>query len=398
MARQGKSNITKFRQDKRLAVVGGLRSLALIGLLATVVFCIYQYREDINIKNLSRIAAYLGSAGKSGEFSSYQFEAGLDSVYAPFEAGLAVLGGNTYRYVTALSGGDFTAQVKASRPAVSVGRKHVLLYDRGGKSFTVANGYTILYEETLESPILSGEMNQNGDFCIVTDENGYRAAVAMYDSRQNQLYKWFTSEYFVMLASPAPDGKHFAALCIREENGSAAFTVRGYSVTQEDPVYTIPVTAQAVYSIKHNARGDLVLICDDGVYTYDDKGQQLTQSSFARGSLQLFTQHQGQMPALALQSDGAGEQVTLRILDSTGGTGFERSYSGSLRAMDGRDGSYALLFQSRLVTLDLTGAEPVERVMEVSGARDVVTRADGRHILIYSDRAELVTPEEETQS
>ena len=398
MARQGKGNITKFRQDKRLAVVGALRSLALIGLLATVVFCIYQYREDINIKNLSRIAAYLGSAGRSGEFSSYPFEAGLDSVYAPFEAGLAVLGGNTYRYVTALPEGDFTAQVKAARPAVSVGRKHVLLYDRGGKSFTVANGYTVLHEETLESPILSAEMNQNGDFCIVTDENGYRAAVAMYDSRQNQLYKWFTSDYFVMLASPAPDGKHFAALCVCEQDGTAAFTVRGYAVTQEEPVFTITLSSQAVYSIKHNARGDLVLICDDGVYTYDDKGQPLEQNTFARGSLQLFSHHQGEMPALALQSDGAGEQVTLRILDDAGGIAFERSYSGSLRALDGHGGNYALLFQSRLVTLDLTGAEPVEHITEVSGARDVVTRANGRHILIYSDRAELVVPEEETQS
>lgn len=395
MARQGKSNITKFRQDKRLAVVGGLRSLALLGLLATVVFCIYQYREDINIKNLSRIAAYLGSAGRSGEFSSYQFEAGLDSVYAPFEAGLAVLGGNTYRYVTALADGDFTAQIKAARPAVSAGRRHVLLYDRGGKNFAVANGYAVLHEETLESPILSAEMGQSGAFCIVTDENGYRAAVTMYDSRQNQLYKWFTSEYFVMLASPAPDGKHFAALCVREQDGAAAFTVRGYSVTQEEPVYTIPLTAQAVYSLKHNARGDLVLICDDGVYTYDDKGELLAQNAFARGSLQLFSHHQGQMPALALQSDGAGEQVTLRILDDSGETGFEKSYAGSLRALDGHDGSYALLFQSRLVTLDLTGAEPAEQVTEVSGARDVVTRADGRHILIYSDRAELVGAEEE---
>ena len=61
----------------------------------------------------------------------------------------------------------------------------------------------------------------------------------------------------------------------------------------------------------------------------------------------------------------------------------------------------ALLFQSRLITLDCSGAEPQETVIAVSGARDVVTRRDGRrlknNILIYADRAELVTAGEEDQ-
>lgn len=395
MAPKAKGNITKFRQDKRLAVVGGLRSLALLGLLATLVFCIFEYRDDLNPGNLGRIVSYLGAAGRSGEFKSYSFESGLDSVYTPFEAGLAVLGGNTYRYVTALSDGDFTAQMKASRPAVSAGQKQVLLYDRGGKNLSVVNGYAVLWSETLESPIISAEMNEKGAFCVVTDESGYRSAVAMYDARQKQLYKWHTSEYFVMLASPAPDGKHFAALCLRESGGSVAFTLRGYSVSKEEPVFSAALPAQAVYSLKHNAAGDLVLICDDGVYIYDDKGKLTARSPFERGTLRHFSHHQEQMPYLALQSDGAGEQVTLRAVADNGETAFEKAYSGSLRALDSFGDEVALLFQSRLVTLERTGSEPRENTVQVTGARDVVTRRDGKHILIYADRAELVAEEEE---
>lgn len=395
MTSKSKGNITKFRQDKRLAVVGGLRSLALLGLLATLVFCIFEYRDDLNLKNLSRIGAYLASASRSGEFTSYRFESGLDSVYVPFEAGLAVLSGNTYRYVTALSGGDFTAQMKAANPAISAGEKQVLLYDRGGKTLSVVNGYAVLWEETLESPIISAEMNEKGAFCVVTDEAGYRAAVAMYDADQNQLYKWYTSDYFVMLASPAPDGRHFAALCLRENAGNVAFTLRGYSVTQEEPEFSVELPVQAVYSLKHNGAGDLVLICDDGVYIYDDGGQLKAQNAFTRGSLQRFSHQQGQMPWLALQSDGAGEQAVLRSISEKGETVFEKTYSGSLRAVSGWDDHAALLFQSRLITVDCSGSEPQESILSVTGARDVVTRRDGKHILIYADRAELVTAEEE---
>ena len=40
LKKQGKlkNNITRFRQDKRLAVTGALHSLALLGMLACVVF------------------------------------------------------------------------------------------------------------------------------------------------------------------------------------------------------------------------------------------------------------------------------------------------------------------------------------------------------------------------
>ena len=101
------------------------------------------------------------------------------------------------------------------------------------------------------------------------------------------------------------------------------------------------------------------------------------------------------MPWLALQSDGAGEQVVLRSINEKGETVFEKTYSGSLRAVSGWNDHAALLFQSRLITVDCSGAEPQESTIAVTGARDVVTRRDGKHILIYADRAELVTAGEE---
>ena len=65
LKKQGKlkSNITRFRQDKRLAVTGALYSLALIGMLACVVFGIFRYREDLRPENLTRLVSYAKAAG-----------------------------------------------------------------------------------------------------------------------------------------------------------------------------------------------------------------------------------------------------------------------------------------------------------------------------------------------
>ena len=36
------SRITRFREDRRLSMIAGLRSLSLAGILLTVVFCIFH--------------------------------------------------------------------------------------------------------------------------------------------------------------------------------------------------------------------------------------------------------------------------------------------------------------------------------------------------------------------
>ena len=41
-------------------------------------------------------------------------------------------------------------------------------------------------------------------------------------------------------------GSIFAALCLRENAGSVTFTLRGYSVSQEEPEFSVELPVQAV--------------------------------------------------------------------------------------------------------------------------------------------------------
>ena len=69
----------------------------------------------------------------------------------------------------------------------------MLIYDRDGKSFCVANSYAEYLRGSLSSPILTASMNRAGAFALVTDEEGCRSAVTVYDSRQRLQCKWLTA-------------------------------------------------------------------------------------------------------------------------------------------------------------------------------------------------------------
>ena len=389
-----KNNITRFRQDKRLAVTGALYSLALIGMLACVVFGIVRYHESLRPENLSRLASYAKAASTMTDpFTHYDFEAGLNTVYEPFGAGLAVASGDTYSFVSGLGDSSYSIQLRYNDPAIRVSRDYVLLYDRNGTGFCVANGYAEYLNDNTDSPILTAAMNQKGDFALVTDQTGYRSAVTVYDSRQRLLCQWLTAQYYVMTASVSPDGEHFAALCLGQNGMALATRVLYFAIGEEQPAWTVDLGEKQVYSITHDKSGGLVIVCDDGVARYQD-GQCTASLDFDR-SLRLFSAVEGSDVLLAFEDGSRGTFV--QVLGNGLSPLWSGSYTGLPRAIDCRGGTFALLMTDRLETVRYVGETIVRDTRVLSGPRDVAVSPEGDPILFYSDRAEKVLPEEENE-
>lgn len=389
-----KNNITRFRQDKRLAVTGALYSLALIGMLACVVFGIVRYHESLRPENLSRLYAYAKAAGSMTDpFTHYDFEAGLNTVYEPFGAGLAVASGDTYSFVSGLGDSSYSIQLRYNDPAIRVSEDYVLLYDRNGTGFCVANSYAEYLNENTDSPILTASINENGDFALVTDQTGYRSAVTVYDSRQRLLCQWLTAQYYVMTASVSPDGQHFAALCLGQDGMSLTTRVLYFDIGKQDPAWTVELGERQVYSMTHDKSGGLVIVCDDGAARYLD-GKRTASLDFDR-DLRLFSAVEGGDVLLAFEDGSRG--TFIRVLSDGLTTLWSGSYTGVLRAIDCRGGTFSLLLADRLETVRYVGETIVRDTLPISGPRDVAVSAHGDPILFYSDRAEKVLPDEENE-
>jgi len=382
-----RDNITRFKQDRRLLAVSLLRTLALLIMLASVVYAAWAYRDDLRIENLRRLLSYArAAAGSEGDgFVTYRFEPGLETVYAPFDLGLAVVSSDTYRFVTGFSGQGFSAQLGYGSPAMAVGDGQVLIYDRGNTGYCVANSYDVLYQGVSDSAIIAGTMNPRGDYALVKEESGYRSGVYVYDRRNRQVCVWQTPSAYVMLPSLSPDGERFAALCMDETGGQ----VRVYEAGNEKPRFTIDYGWRQVYAIRHYKNGQLFILCEDGLAVYDTEGEHV--SSYPFTGLLRFAHHEGGLPMVALRVNaGGGERVRLIAFGEDGAPSWEGTAQGSLRDMDFRGNYGVVLLYNELYTLDVGGEAPVFAHREVSGVRRVLATARGQGVLVYSDRAEGV--------
>ncbi|MBR5537943.1 MAG: hypothetical protein IKU58_08590 [Clostridia bacterium] len=399
LKKQGKlkSNITRFRQDKRLAVTGVLHSLGLLGMLACVVFGIFRYQEELRPENLQRLASYVKAAGSiTDPFTEYRFEAGLDTTYQPFAAGLAVASGDTYSFVSGLGDRSYSIQLRYNDPTLCVSDQFVLAYDRGGTGFCVANGYAEYLNDHTESPILTASMNSEGAFALVTDESGYRSAVSVYSKKQELLCQWYTAHYYVLFASVSPDSSRFAVLGLGQGDGSLTLSTKllCFAIGEEEAAWSVELGEKQIYSVTHDKSGGVIIVCDDGVERYED-GKRTHRVPFDQ-PLRLFSAKESGQVLLAFDHADRGSRSTKALLL---GDRLETLWSGSLegtpRSLDCRGGTAGILTADRLEIITTHHDTVTTDTRLHDGARDVVVNDDGEPILIYSDRARKVLPEDE---
>ena len=135
--RYGRKEIDDWLREREdyqnLKKTSALYGLALYGVWhcwvcwAPLIFCIWNYQDDLNVKNFRRIVSYLSVLGtEQSEFTEYKFEAGLNTRYTPFSTGLAVCSGDTYRFITAINSEGFSLQLKYADPIMETSRRTVL--------------------------------------------------------------------------------------------------------------------------------------------------------------------------------------------------------------------------------------------------------------------------------
>ena len=96
---------------------------------------------------------------------------------------------------------------------------NVLVYDRGGKNAVLTDASSVKAEVALNSAILTGSIGRTGDFLLITDEQGYRTAAAVYSTKGEELFKFSSSELYIVSGglSPTENGRRArlrAAGCI----------------------------------------------------------------------------------------------------------------------------------------------------------------------------------------
>ncbi|MDD6274808.1 MAG: DUF5711 family protein [Clostridiaceae bacterium] len=385
-----KNFIEGTHEDRRLYITRAAQRIVILLAVVAAVLGIYYFRNDISAW-FREIQARQQADEKpsSSTYSRIAFEPDSENVYALFGESLAVINKGNFKLYGTDGTEQLALQLSYSRPALCVSDEQIIAYDRGGTNLTVAGQTALIGSLEIPGKIISVEANSSGYFTVTHEDARYRAVVSVYDNRQNLVYQWQTSEYYVMRASLAPDGKTMTATAYTQDDGNFISRMFYFDLNRSDSYRaSADITGTIVTNTYYIANDTLCLVGDDRAVVTDIDGNVLYEYAYGNDMIKTGAAAESYVVLTMLdRTSGLGAKVVLFAPDAEGA--LVANTNDDIRKMSAC-GDYAAVLYTQGVQLFSGSLEPLSAEVDVSQVRDILVSEEGRVLLIYASDAGYV--------
>ncbi len=404
---QNKANIVRFpaskkerrkllreSKDKRVRIVGTLRiACGWLLIVGAFLFLLtnYQLFSPSSIRSFAEYTV-AGLSRREGDITAINYENATFSDAALFEAGLAYADSDSLFLARPGSVTELTYALGYSSPVVEAEGGYALVYDRGGMKAALVSSAGPSAELELSAPILTGSIGRGGRFVLVTDDQGYRTAVAVYDTDGTEVFKYQSSEYYILSASLSPDGRTLAVLAFLQNGVALDSHVLFYDVSSGELDADAALSDALGIELCYQENSGAAVLCDDGVYFVTRNGKAEHLLTLASSDL-IAVASRGNAMAIAARSysgDARADLYTVRSGTLEGPFGLAEEPTALAVSAAGT----AALSASGVTVCD-TGFTPLWRNAEAVGARRILLTDSGTVYALYSRNARVFTAHSE---
>ncbi len=209
-----------------------------------------------------------------------------------------------------------------SSPELLVADDVFLVYDLGGKTLKVYNAFSNIFTLQLDYPIFAVSLNESGSFAVATSEQGYHAAVYVYNPSFQCVFKWRSPDKLVMDVALCPyDDNMLAVAACKAAEGDFSAEIITLSTKSEKPLSTISLPEVLVMEIaftKESEKGFSVLT-DTSLMTLSAKGEVLSENTFTATDLSAYYLSE-KFSVVAQKKSMVGSTYAIKIVSPRGDT------------------------------------------------------------------------------
>lgn len=255
------------------------------------------------------------------------------------------------------AGGELTRySCTYSKTVLRTAGKYVLLAEQGGKRLQLLTRSMLLAELTTEQPILAADVNEKGQFAVLTQgAQGYAVQATVYDRKGQELYSRSRTRLASEIAL-SRDGKQIATLSVEVTGGTLDTVAEVFSLastdTQASYTYTAPDTL--LYRLYYLPDGRLRVIGEDGLRLLDPEKQQ-EQLYAVDGHLLGYAVTDSGI-ALAVRDWGDTGDGCVVVLDTAMTERCRVDFTGDFRHLSAQGQEYLLLTDARAQSIGFSGA------------------------------------------
>lgn len=362
------------------------RYLLLLIMVTMALLFIFTNKDKINMDNFRRLLAKIDigiSLGSEIDDTQIDFEYRENSVTSVYKDGIARLTGERLsimdnrgtQFLNVLSGFE--------QPQLIANDKYVLAYDSGGTELIVTNSFAVLFEKTFSDKIINASMNDSGYFAVVTQSDGYKSSVYVFNSKFEEIFKWDSLSRYIVDVEVAHNNDAIAVSTLYSEGEAIMPQINYFEFSDENITWSVDFDETVSPAISCKSDGTVCAIFEWGVCFIDNKGREKSRYQFEQNLVQNFDIDDEKYNAFVLSHSVSGNS-TLVVLDNNGIMISSTEIDEYIKSVDVMGDKVALLSANNVMALNILSGKISWQRENSSNGVDVFF-SDKSSVLVVSE-------------
>ena len=216
-----------------------------------------------------------------------------------------------------------------SNPIVTAGGKKTLLYDLGGKSFSLYSKYKNIYNKSTDEPILIARLGANDTAAVVTKSDKYPSVLMVYDANGKNIFNYRSVSRIIDVTFD-PDCSGCYITTIGVSGGFISSRILYYRFDRIDydssgnpvPMWETDSIDTLALSVRQYGENNLILFGDTMCAYYDMNGNFVKSYEYKRRLVGYSSD--GSTAAMVFRNDERRSSV-LTVIDCVTGAVTEKN-------------------------------------------------------------------------
>lgn len=275
-------------------------------------------------------------------------------------------------------------QLSSSSTRVKTCNGRALIYDTVKNTVVLMSKTEKLAETQAKGRILTAALGKNGSFAVAVNGEASRSELAVYNSRQKNVFDWECAGERIIDMSFSADCKKLAVLAVGAENAVVYSRLVVFDIGKTEPVADLTYSDAMMLRVCFTSSGRLIAVGDNEFTVYNRDYERIDGLEYSENSL-CGVSFDERGNAVICISEYGGAQTELIRYSSSGEKTFQTTFKSELSQVYA-DGSRTAVLSGKEVTVLNSAGETVKSV-ELEELPDSIVFAGGS---IYSLEQESI--------
>ena len=353
--------VGKERNEYYENISAGLGILQVILYLSLFAFVVFAFLTNTNLITYQNFYHFFQDLNASAErvdiFShdSVSYSTDEEQSFTIYRKGLAVAG-NTGVTIFSATGRQLVSHGIQYNDPVAVGSgKYLLVYERGGRQYSLYNANTQMHIGETEYPISGAAISDSGMYAIISSASDANSAVYLYNNRF-ALINIYKKGGNVLDAAISADGHRIALLTVTPHEGGVSTSVMLAEPGKGSAIAEKVIASSLGIKCDFTESGKLAALCTTGVAYISEDGEVEFFRDF-EGKILATADLSGDGVAVCLKKTAISEKNMIIIFDKSGKIVYNDVIPQSITSLAYRKGALFWTNHAGVSRLDVESGE-----------------------------------------